>query len=154
MLKRSLIVVLSLTAMSALTGCSVGDSGDKAHSAQLGSTPAPTQQVRKPSAPPSRTFNKAELLRKLKYSGLQLEPMDTRALSASDLRAFPRDPDDVFTIRIADGKGNATPVTFVQFRSADEVARIQGVNGFKVHNWFLHGLTGTYFRDRVTAAVE
>ena len=153
MFKRLLTGVVSLTAISALSGCSGGDSGEKAHSAQLGSTPAPTQQVRR-SQPRSRTFSKAELLRKLKYSGLQLENMDTRVLDASDLQAFPRDPDDVFTVRIKDGKGNSTPVTFVQFRSADEVARIRGVNGFKVHNWFLHGLTGTYFRDRVTAAIE
>ena len=106
-----------------------------------------------PPAPPEPTLSQIEILYRLKSAGLELERREKTIVYPSDYEKFPVEPRTMFTVRVSDGKGNATNMTLVEFGNVREAAAIRGVNGFRVHNWFFLGTINNYFRDRVTDAI-
>jgi hypothetical protein len=73
-----------------------------------------------------------------------------------DSSRFPEEALSTLVLRVSDGEGNASPLTFVEFSSWKAAAELDAtpVNGFAVRNWFVLGATNNHFKKLVSQALE
>jgi hypothetical protein len=98
------------------------------------------------------TLSKDDLLSRMEAAGLRVEPLDDAGLPTDAIAELPEEPTQAFLVRVSDGQGNSTAMTFTEFDSSEKTGRIRGVNGFPVRNWFVVGIVSNDFRDAIQAA--
>lgn len=147
----SLIALLGVVVLVG-TGCGSSDSSHQgvesaSHSVQK------SQELKKPAN--TNSLAARHLVAKLAEAGLEAKEMGPAQVSLDDSSRFPEEARSTMLLRVSDGKGNSTPMTFVEFGSWKAAAKLDAkpVNGFAVRNWFVLGTTSNYFVDLVTNAL-
>ena len=154
MRKRGSNTVLAASMTLALgVGCVSSDSHEAAHSGSP-QHHAGRQELKEPRNTDSLPAR--HLVAKLADAGLEAKDLGPAQISLDDSSRFPEEPRSTVVLRVSDGKGNASPMTFVEFGSWKAAAKLANkpINGFAVRNWFVLGTTSTYFVDLVTEALE
>lgn len=146
-------VVVVFAAAVFCVGCdSSGTSQETAHV-----SPQKAKRQQEPQRPKNTKRVKAgDMMDKLMAAGLGVEEMGAASIPMDDLSRFPEEPRSTLLLRISDGQGDSSPMTFVEFGSWKTAATVdeKPINGFAVRNWFVHGTTSKYFVKLVTKALE
>lgn len=149
-LEKSTFVAVT-TSVILITSCSSSDQpGDQV---QVAARSAQKELV----APKNtKSLPARHLVQKLADAGLEARELGPAEISLDDSSRFPAEPRSSIVLRVSDGKGNSSPMTFVEFGSWKDAAKLDAkpVNGFAVRNWFVLGTTSTYFVDLVTNALS
>jgi len=141
-----------------LIGCSSGGSSDS----DTGKAGGAGNAVEQAANVAANTMKKArqfqaiserDLFKKLEGAELKVERMSEVNLQEYEIAELPPDYKNMISVRVSDGKGNRTGMTFVEFEGQLST-RIRGVNGFPVRNWFVVGTVDNYFRDLIVDAVN
>jgi hypothetical protein len=150
---RSTTAAIALCLAAALViGCtSSGSSGSSDSSMRAGVHEGQTVQA--PTI--KKRVGARELIDKLESAGLETKNLGAADISIDAASRFPETPRSTMVIRVSDGRGNATPMTFVEFSSWKRAAEMEKkpVNGFAVGNWFVLGIVDNYFKEQVTRAI-
>ena len=104
----------------------------------------------------TKKIKASDLVEKLASAGLETKDLGAASIHMDDLSRFPEEPRSTLYLKVSDGKGNATPMTFVEFGSWKVAAKVdeKPINGFAVRNWFVLGIVNNYFVERVHDALD
>ena len=150
-MSRFFMVAIVVLISASCTSCSSSDTSREGagvtHSASKDNLKRPHNTKR---------VSAKDLMNQLASAGLETKDMGSPSISIDDSSRFPEEPRSTLWLRVSDGEGNATPMTFVEFSSWKAAAKLDAkpVNGFAVRNWFVLGTTNNYFVKRVTDALD